>query len=173
MSTRTAVCPGSFDPPTLGHVDIIGRTAALFDQVVVAVLVNESKTGRFPVPDRLAMLRDAVAAYPNVTVESFSGLLVDLCRAHDAAAIVKGVRGPADVEYELAMAHMNRHLTGVETLLVPARPEWTFVSSGLVTEVARLGGDVSGLVPSEVQARLDDVSAVAATDSPEQSDSGD
>ena len=151
---RKAVCPGSFDPPTFGHLDIIGRAAVLFDQVTVAVLVNESKVGLFTFDERIEMLTDSVAAHDNVVVDSFSGLLVDFCVANDIVAIVKGLRAVTDFDYELQMAQMNRNLAGIETVFVPASPEWSFLASSLVKEVARLGGDVSRLVPSDVLARL-------------------
>jgi len=151
---RIAVYPGSFDPVTHGHVDVVSRTAALFDQVIVAVLTNDSKTSLFGVDERIEMLSRAVAEFPNVDVSSFSGLLVDFCAEHEATAIVKGLR-PGDFDNELQMAQMNASLTGVETVMLPTRPQWSFVSSSLVKEVARLGGDVSRLVPSYVLDRLD------------------
>lgn len=151
---RIAVYPGSFDPVTHGHVDIVSRTAALFDQVIVAVLTNDSKTSLFGVDERIEMLSRAVAEFPNVDVSSFSGLLVDFCAEHEATAIVKGLR-PGDFDNELQMAQMNGSLTGVETVMLPTRPQWSFVSSSLVKEVARFGGDVSRLVPSYVLDRLD------------------
>jgi pantetheine-phosphate adenylyltransferase len=152
---RRAVCPGSFDPPTFGHLDVIGRASALFDEVTVAVLVNESKVGLFTVEERLEMLADAVSAHTNVAVDSFSGLLVDYCAAHDIVAIVKGLRAVTDFDYELQMAQMNRNIAGIETVFVPASPEWSFLASSLVKEVAGLGGDVSRLVPSDVLSRLE------------------
>jgi pantetheine-phosphate adenylyltransferase len=151
---RRAVCPGSFDPVTHGHLDIIGRTAALFDEVVVAVLVNRSKKGLFEVEERLEMLAEVVAPHPNVRVDSFDGLLVDYCRAHGVHAIVKGVRAVSDVDYELQMAQMNRRLTGVETVFMPTAPEFGFVASSLVKEVAAYGGDVAHLLPAPVHRRL-------------------
>jgi pantetheine-phosphate adenylyltransferase len=151
---RRAVCPGSFDPPTFGHLDVIGRAAALFDEVTVAVLVNETKSGLFTVPERLDMLRRAVSSHPNVVVDSFSGLLVDFCASHDILAIVKGLRAVTDFDYELQMAQMNRTVGGIETVFVPASPEWSFLASSLVKEVAGLGGDVSGLVPADVLEQL-------------------
>src|SRR6478735_2833138 len=150
---RKAVCPGSFDPPTLGHLDVITRAAALFDHVTVAVLVNEQKVGLFSVEERVEMLTDSVADHDNVVVDSFSGLLVDFCTTNRMDAIVKGVRAP-DFDYELQMAQMNRSIAGVDTVLVPTSPDWSFVTSSLVKVVARLGGDVSGLVPSRVLERL-------------------
>ncbi len=151
---RKAVCPGSFDPPTFGHLDVIGRASALFDEVTVAILVNESKVGLFSVEERLEMLSGAVSAHGNVVVDSFSGLLVDYCATHDIAAIVKGLRAVTDFDYELQMAQMNRTIAGIETVFVPASPEWSFLASSLVKEVAGLGGDVSRLVPPDVLARL-------------------
>jgi len=151
---RIAVYPGSFDPVTHGHVDIVSRTAALFDQVIVAVLTNDSKTSLFGVDERIEMLSRAVDEFPNVDVSSFSGLLVDFCAEHEATAIVKGLR-PGDFDNELQMAQMNGSLAGFETIMLPTRPQWSFVSSSLVKEVARLGGDVSRLVPSYVLDQLD------------------
>jgi pantetheine-phosphate adenylyltransferase len=151
---RRAVCPGSFDPVTNGHVDVITRAAALYDELVVAVLVNPGKAGLFSVDERMALLRDAVADVPNVTVDSFQGLLVDYCRDNDIPVIVKGLRAVSDFEYELQMAQMNRELAGVETLFVPTAPQVGHLSSSLVKQIATFGGDVSGLVPKVVQERL-------------------
>jgi pantetheine-phosphate adenylyltransferase len=153
---RKAVCPGSFDPPTCGHLDVISRAAGLFDHVTVGVLVNECKVGLFAVEERLEMLTEAVSSHPNVVVDAFSGLLVDYCAAHDIGAIVKGVRAVSDFDYELQMAQMNRTVAGIETIFVPASPEWSFLASSLVKEVAGLGGDVSRLVPPYVLKRLTD-----------------
>lgn len=151
---RRAVCPGSFDPVTNGHLDIIGRAAGLFDEVVVATGVNVSKSRLFAPEERLAMLEDAVRPWPNVRVAGFTGLIVDFCREVDAVAIVKGLRGATDYEYELPMAQMNLHLTGVETVFLPGATSNAFVSSSLVKEVAAFGGDVSAFVPEAVAARL-------------------
>ena len=151
---RRAVCPGSFDPVTNGHVDVIARAAALYDELVVAVLVNPGKAGLFAVDERMALLRDAVADVPNVTVDSFQGLLVDYCRSHDIPVIVKGLRAVSDFEYELQMAQMNRELAAVETLFVPTAPQVGHLSSSLVKQIATFGGDVSGLVPKAVHERL-------------------
>ena len=151
---RRAVCPGSFDPVTNGHLDIIRRAARLFDEVIVGVLVNPNKQGLFSVDERLTMLGDVVTGVDNVKVEAFEGLLVDFCRDHDIDAIVKGLRAVSDFDSELQMAQMNASLSGVETVFVPTSPEWSFLASSLVKEVARFGGDVSGLVPSEVLTRL-------------------
>jgi pantetheine-phosphate adenylyltransferase len=151
---RRAVCPGSFDPPTNGHLDIVGRAAALVDEVVVAVLMNKSKKSLFTVEERIAMLTEVTAAYPNVRVDSFHGLLVDYCRAHDVRAIVKGLRAVTDFDYELQMAQMNQQLSGVDTLFMSTRPEWSFVASSLVKEIATFGGDVAHLLPTSVHKRL-------------------
>jgi pantetheine-phosphate adenylyltransferase len=151
---RRAVCPGSFDPVTNGHVDVINRAAALYDELVVAVLVNPGKAGLFPVDERMELLREAVAGLPNVTVDSFQGLLVDYCRSHDIPVIVKGLRAVSDFEYELQMAQMNRELAGIETLFVPTAPQVGHLSSSLVKQIARFGGDVSTLVPEAVNDRL-------------------
>ncbi len=151
---RKAVCPGSFDPVTNGHLDIIVRAASLFDEVTVAVLINKTKSSMFTVDERIEMLRDVVAPYPNVKVDSFHGLLVDYCQARDIAAIVKGLRAVSDFDYELQMAQMNHRLAGVETLFVSTNPLYSYLSSSLLKEIATYGGDVSGLVPETVLARL-------------------
>ncbi len=151
---RRAVCPGSFDPVTNGHLDIVGRTAQLFDEVVVAVLINKSKKGMFSVEERIEMLTEQTAAYPNVRVDSFHGLLVDYCRTHEIRAIVKGIRAVSDFDYELKMAQMNHRLSGVDTLFMPTSPEFSFVASSLVKEVATYGGDVAHLLPESVRRRL-------------------
>ncbi|MDN5930471.1 MAG: pantetheine-phosphate adenylyltransferase [Pseudonocardia sp.] len=151
---RRAVCPGSFDPVTNGHLDIIGRTAPLFDEVVVAVLVNKSKKGMFTLEERMEMLTEQAAAWPNVRVDSFHGLLVDYCRAHGIRAIVKGIRAVSDFDYELQMAQMNHRLSGVDTLFMPTGPEFSFIASSLVKEVATYGGDVAHLLPEAVHRRL-------------------
>jgi pantetheine-phosphate adenylyltransferase len=151
---RRAVCPGSFDPPTNGHLDVIGRASALFDEIVVAVLVNKNKKSLFTVEERMAMLREIVAPYPNVRVGSFHGLLVDYCRDNDIRAIVKGLRVVTDFEYELQMAQMNQRLSGVDTLFMSTSPDYSFVSSSLVKEVATYGGDVAHLLPESVHGHL-------------------
>ncbi len=145
-----AVCPGSFDPPTLGHLDVIGRAAGLFGRVTVAVLVNPDKKGMFSLEERLELLRATVAPWPNVDVDTFRGLLVDYCRDNGIAAIVKGLRAVSDFDYELQMAQMNHGLTGVNTLFLPTSPEFSFVSSSLVKQVATYGGDVRRLLPDVV-----------------------
>ncbi len=147
---RKAVCPGSFDPVTNGHVDILTRAAGICDEVVVAVLVNASKRTLFTLEERLDMLEQAAAHLDNVTVASFEGLLVDFCREQRATAIVKGLRSTADVDYEVQMAQMNERLAGVQTVFLPTSPDLSFVASSLVKEVARFGGDVGQLVPSYV-----------------------
>ena len=147
--TRRAVCPGSFDPVTHGHLDIIERTARLASEVIVAVGGNMAKNALFTPAERVEMLKTACASWDNVSVMPFSGLLVEFCAAHDVDVISKGVRA-GDFAYELQMAQMNRRLTGVETILLPADPRWSFVSSSLVREVATLGGDVFGFLPPAV-----------------------
>ena len=151
---RRAVCPGSFDPVTNGHLDIIGRASKLYDEVVVAVLINKSKKSLFSVDERIDMLAEVTAEYGNVTIDSFHGLLVDFCTARGINAIVKGLRAISDFDYELQMAQMNHGLQGVETLFMPTNPLYSFLSSSLVKEVATYGGDVSGLVPDKVWHRL-------------------
>jgi len=151
---RRAACPGSFDPVTLGHLDIIGRAANLYDEVVVAVGVNVSKKRMFSFEERTEMLREATSGYGNVTVDSFDGLIVDFCKARDIPVIVKGLRAVSDFDYELQMAQMNLGLQGVETMFMTTNPLYSFLSSSLVKEVATYGGDVSGLVPDVVHQRL-------------------
>ncbi len=151
---RRAVSPGSFDPVTNGHLDIIDRASRLYDELIVAVLINQSKRGLFTVEERLDMLREVTKAYPNVRVESFHGLLVDFCRAQGAAVVVKGLRAVSDFDYELQMAQMNVGLAGVETLFMPTNPLYSFLSSSLVKDVAKWGGDVSAHVPEVVATRL-------------------
>ena len=147
---KKAVCPGSFDPVTNGHLDIIERAATLFDEVVVAVGVNKSKNRLFSPEERIGMLEQATAGLPNVSVAGFTGLLTTFCQERGANAIVKGLRAVSDYEYELQMAQMNASLTRIETVFVPTSPEWSFLASSLVKEVAAFGGDVSGLVPEFV-----------------------
>jgi pantetheine-phosphate adenylyltransferase len=151
---RRAVCPGSFDPVTNGHLDIVGRSSRLFDEVIIGVLINQHKTGLFTIEERIEMLREATAVYGNVRVESFRGLLVDFCRAQHAAVVVKGLRAVSDFDYELQMAQMNIGLSGVETLFMPTNPQHSFLSSSLVKEVAKWGGDISTYVPDTVRERL-------------------
>jgi len=151
---RRAVCPGSFDPVTNGHLDIVGRASRLFDEVIIGVLINQHKTGLFTIEERIEMLREVTASYGNVRVESFRGLLVDFCRDQRAAVVVKGLRAVSDFDYELQMAQMNIGLSGVETLFMPTNPLYSFLSSSLVKEVAKWGGDVSPHVPDLVGERL-------------------
>jgi pantetheine-phosphate adenylyltransferase len=151
---RKAVCPGSFDPVTNGHLDVFVRAAAVFDEVTVAVLINKTKSSLFTVQERIDMLREVVAPHPNIVVDSFHGLLVDYCRDNGIPAIVKGLRGFGDVDYELQMSQMNHRLSGVETMFVSTNPLYGYLSSSLVKEVATYGGDVSGLVPDPVIERL-------------------
>ena len=153
---RRAVCPGSFDPVTNGHLDIIGRSSRLFDEVIVAVLVNESKRGLFSIEERLDMLREVAKPFENVRIEAFQGLLVDFCRAHQASVVVKGLRAVSDFDYELQMAQMNVGLAGVETLFMPTNPQHSYLSSSLVKDVAKWGGDVTAHVPDVVARRLSD-----------------
>ena len=149
-----AVCPGSFDPVTLGHIDVFERAAAQFDELIVAVLGNPNKSGMFDVPERIAMIEEATTHLPNLTVKAGSGLVVDFARAHGLSAIVKGLRTGTDFEYELQMAQMNKHIAGVDTFFVATTPRYSFVSSSLAKEVAGLGGDVSALLPDAVNRRL-------------------
>ena len=151
---RRAACPGSFDPVTNGHLDIIARASTLFDEVVVAVGVNPSKRRLFTAEERIAMITEAVQPYDNVKVDSFDGLLTEFCRSRDIVAIVKGLRAVSDFDYELQMAQMNSSLAPIETVFVPTSPEWSFLASSLVKEVATYGGDVSSLVPPHVLERL-------------------
>lgn len=146
--------PGTFDPVTLGHLDVIESALALVDEVVVGVGVNAAKSRLFTAEERIEVLREVTADLPGVSVVGFSGLLTELCVEQGAAAIVKGLRSSADFDYELPMAHMNAALTGVRTLFVPTSPRLSFLSSSLVKEVASLGGDVSTMVPDVVLARL-------------------
>ena len=171
----TALCPGTFDPVTNGHLDIIGRASQTFESVVVGALENPSKQPMFTLEERVAMLKEACSGMPNVTVVSFRGLLVDSCSAmsnvkvagfagllvdfagsEGATVLVKGLRAVSDYEYEIQMAQMNHRLAGVETLFMPTSPKWSFLSSSLVKEVAQLGGNVAGLVPDHVRTALDD-----------------
>lgn len=152
---RRCVCPGSYDPVTNGHVDVVSRAATLFDEVVVAVLYNPAKEGAFPVDERVSLLEKSLSGTANLRVEAFADrLLVDVCRDLGATAIVKGLRGGTDFAYELPMALMNKHLTGIETVFLPGDPRFEHVSSSLVKEVVRYGGDVTGLVPDTVLVAL-------------------
>lgn len=151
---RRAICPGSFDPVTNGHLDIIGRVAGLYDEVVVAVFVNQSKVGLFDVDERIDMLRRVTNQYPNVSIDSFQGLTVEYCREHGISVIVKGLRAVSDFDYELQQSQMNLGLAGVETLFMATNPLYSFLSSSLIKDVAKWGGDVSSHVPDVVARRL-------------------
>ena len=152
---RIAICPGSYDPVTLGHLDVFARAVALADEVVVAIFHNPAKAGTFTVAERIDFIERATAHLPGVVVEEYAGrLLVDVARERGAGLIVKGLRDGTDFEYELPMALMNRHLTGIETVFLPGDPAFQHVSSSLVKQVAGLGGDVTGLVPDEVRDAL-------------------
>jgi pantetheine-phosphate adenylyltransferase len=151
---RRVVCPGSFDPVTNGHVDVISRAANLHDEVVVAVFRNANKTPLFTIDERVELLRAATSKIANVRVDKFDGLIVDYCKANDITAIVKGLRAVTDFDYEMQMAQMNYNQAGVETLFVITNPLYAFLSSSLVKDFAKFGGDVSGLVPAVVLDRL-------------------
>jgi pantetheine-phosphate adenylyltransferase len=167
---RKAVCPGSFDPVTNGHIDIVSRASQLFDEVVVAVGINRSKARArlFSPEERMEMLEKACAPFPNVSVAGFEGLLTTFCEQHGIRAIVKGLRAVSDFDYELQMAQMNSSLVDVETVFIPTSPEYSFLASSLVKEVAMFGGDVSGLVPPHVLTRLTQRLAERAADGEEQ-----
>jgi pantetheine-phosphate adenylyltransferase len=149
-----AVCPGSFDPATSGHLDVIERTARLFDEVVVAVGNNVAKNALFSPAERVEMLSEACSPWKNVSVALFEGLLVEFCTVHHIDAIVKGLRFVSDFDYELQMAQMNRELTGVDTIFMPTAPQWSYVSSTLVREIAGLGGDVTAFLPPWIAERI-------------------
>ena len=148
------MCPGSFDPVHNGHLDVITRMTGLFDEVVVAVGKNAGKNGLFSYTERMEMIREVTSHLPNVTVECFEGLLVDFCAERAIPAIVKGLRAVGDFDYELQMSQMNHRLAGIETLFVATNPLYSFMSSSLIKEVCSLGGDVSGLLPEPVLAKL-------------------
>lgn len=150
-----ACCPGSYDPPTCGHIDVIERAAAQFDHVTVLVTFNPNKSGVFDVDERMDLLRQCTADLDNVTVDSWSQLLVDYTTANSITCLVKGLRSAVDFEYELPMARMNRRMTGIETLFMPADPKFGYVSSSLMKEVVRFGGSVEGLVPEPVLRALE------------------
>jgi pantetheine-phosphate adenylyltransferase len=151
---QRVVCPGSFDPVTNGHLDIVSRAASLHDEVIVAVLINITKKSLFTVDERVDMLREVTKGYGNVRVDRFHGLLVDFCAANGITAVVKGLRAVSDFEYEMQMAQMNYRLAKIETLFMTTNPLYSFLSSSLIKDVARYGGDVSGLVPEPVLGRL-------------------
>ena len=151
---RRAVCPGSFEPITLGHLDIISRASAHFDHVVIAVLENRTKSSLFTVDERSEMIRETTAHLSNVSVDSWSGLLVDYCKSNSIQAIVKGLRAVTDFDYELQMAQVNLQGSGVETMFMATSPVHSFLSSSLVKELAHYGGDVSTMVPASINAAL-------------------
>jgi pantetheine-phosphate adenylyltransferase len=151
---KRVVCPGSFDPITFGHLDIIKRASELFDEVVIAVLVNTTKKTLFTVDERLEMIREVTAELPNVRVDSWKGLLVDYCEAHEVKAIVKGLRAVTDFDYELQMSQINLQLKGIETLFMATAPAHSFLSSSLVKEIATFGGDVSAYLPASIIPRV-------------------
>lgn len=154
---RIAVYPGSFDPPTKGHLDIIQRGAAIFDEVIVAVLNNSSKKCVFTLEERVELLRDCVKDIENVKVESFSGLLIDYCNKEHISAIIRGLRAVSDFEYELQMAQMNRSLNkNVETIFLTTSTKYSFLSSSIVKEVAKYNGDISNLVSENVEKALNE-----------------
>jgi pantetheine-phosphate adenylyltransferase len=150
----SAVCPGTFDPVTNGHLDIIERASRVFDTLVVAVLDNPRKDPLFSVEERLGILKEVCAEFTNVEIDSFQGLLVDYAQRRGIGVIVKGLRAVSDFDYELQMAQMNERLTGVETFFMHTNPEWSYLSSSLLKEVAAYGGDISGFVPDFVRERL-------------------
>jgi len=153
-----ALCPGSFDPVTNGHVDVIERAARYFEGVVVAVIRNPSKNPMFTLEERMAMLSDALSGLDNIEISSFDGLLVDHAHTLGISLVIKGLRAVSDFEYELQMAQMNSRLAPeLDTMFVTATPEWAFLSSSLVKEVARYGGRVEGLVPKGVQSALEQI----------------
>ncbi|MFC4126510.1 pantetheine-phosphate adenylyltransferase [Nocardia rhizosphaerae] len=149
-----ALCPGSFDPVTNGHLDVFTRAAAQFDEVIITVMVNPKKQGMFTVDERMELLRESVTHLPNVRVASWQGLLVDFAKQEGVGAIVKGLRDAGDFGYELQMAQMNHKLAGVDTFFIATNPSLSFLSSSLVKEVAAYGGDVSDMLPPAVHKRL-------------------
>lgn len=151
---KRAVCPGSFDPITFGHLDIIKRASTHFDQVVVAVLQNRTKSSLFTVDQRIELIRECVADLPNVIVDSWSGLLVEYCKSNSITTIVKGLRAVTDFDYELQMAQLNLQASGVETMLMATAPAYSFLSSSIVKELAHYGGDVSTMIPANVNAAI-------------------
>jgi pantetheine-phosphate adenylyltransferase len=151
---RRVVCPGSFDPVTNGHLDIITRAAQIYDEVVVAVGANPAKVTLFTSSERVELIREATKELDNVRVDHFEGLIVDFCRRNQIAAIVKGLRAVTDFDFEMQMAQMNYSQAGVETLFMTTNPLYAFLSSSLVKEFCQYGGDVSGLVPANVLAQL-------------------
>ncbi len=159
---KRAVCPGSFDPITFGHLDIIERASKQFDEVIVAVFANRKKEGLFSVEERLELITANISKYGNVKVDSGSGLLVDYCKAKDVDVIVKGLRAVTDFDYELQMAQVHNQASGVETMFMATSPAHSFLSSSIVKELAYYGGDVSSMVPANVNAALQDRAASRA-----------
>ena len=151
---KRVVCPGSFDPITYGHLDIVERASSIFDEVVIAVMVNKTKQTLFTVEERIEMTKEVTSKYPNVKVDSWSGLLVDYCKKNDISIIVKGLRAVTDFDYELQMSQINLQLQGVETLFISTAPAHSFLSSSLVKEIASHGGDVSSYIPAVLLERL-------------------
>ena len=153
---KRVVCPGSFDPITYGHLDIVERASSIFDEVVIAVMVNKTKQTLFTVEERIEMTKEVTSKFPNVKVDSWSGLLVDYCKKNDISIIVKGLRAVTDFDYELQMSQINLQLQGVETLFISTAPAHSFLSSSLVKEIASHGGDVSSYIPAILLERLKD-----------------
>jgi pantetheine-phosphate adenylyltransferase len=153
---KRVVCPGSFDPITFGHLDIVERASSIFDEVVIAVMVNQTKKTLFTVEERMEMTKEVTSKFPNVKVDSWSGLLVDYCKKNDISIIVKGLRAVTDFDYELQMSQINLQLQGVETLFISTAPAHSFLSSSLVKEIASHGGDVSSYIPAVLLERLKD-----------------
>jgi pantetheine-phosphate adenylyltransferase len=153
---KRVVCPGSFDPITFGHLDIVERASSIFDEVVIAVMVNKTKQTLFTVEERIEMTKEVTSKFPNVKVDSWSGLLVDYCKTNDISIIVKGLRAVTDFDYELQMSQINLQLQGVETLFLSTAPAHSFLSSSLVKEIASHGGDVSSYIPATLLERLKD-----------------
>jgi len=151
---KRVVCPGSFDPITFGHLDIVERASSIFDEVVIAVMVNKTKQTLFTVEERIEMTKEVTSKFPNVKVDSWSGLLVDYCKKNDISIIVKGLRAVTDFDYELQMSQINLQLQGVETLFISTAPAHSFLSSSLVKEIASHGGDVSSYIPAVLLERL-------------------
>ena len=152
---RTVIYPGSFDPLTNGHLDVIQRAAKLFDSVIVAVALNESKSPLFDLPERMALVREVVSKIPNVSADSFDGLLVDYVEKCSGQAVIRGLRAVSDFEFEFQLALMNRKLNErIETIFMMPKDTYTFLSSRIVKEIARLGGDVSAFVPPPVRTAL-------------------
>ena len=151
---KRVVCPGSFDPITFGHIDIIERASKMFDEVVIAVLVNKTKSTLFTVPERIEMITEVTSKFSNVRVDSWSGLLVDYCESNQISVIVKGLRAITDFDYELQMSQINLQLKGVETLFMSTAPAHSFLSSSLVKEIAGYNGDVSNYIPASLLEKL-------------------